>query len=173
MSTSTPTQATGKSSLSVGRFAWHRRRKRLKAYQKWWKRGVTVFPILGNLCQMLPSRGLYWQEKREQEVNLFFCFGNWVWHVWLSKYDPFKHFRGKSVVPASISVMWQPMFGPPPLLYDEKTTQISQTLTYWRWVDASFLCKLRVPVQDLAACWYIFLWELWVWNGLRLTVTTE
>lgn len=81
--------------------------------------------------------GLYWQEKREQEANLFFCFGNWVWHALLSKCYPFKHFRGKLVAPASISVMWPAIFSPDSLLYDEKTTP--RFLRLWHIEDESTL----------------------------------
>ena len=36
-------------------------------------RGVTLIPILGNLNRMLSSQRWCWQEKSEQEANLFFA----------------------------------------------------------------------------------------------------
>lgn len=83
------------------------------------------------------SKACIGRRKERRKLIYFFCFGNWGWHASLSKCDPFKHFRGKSVVPASISVTSRTMFSPARLLYDEKTTR--RTLRLWHIEDESTL----------------------------------
>lgn len=56
-----------------GVLAWHQRPGIWKPISSDMREQVTLVPILGNLREMLSSQGLCWQEKREQEANLFFA----------------------------------------------------------------------------------------------------
>lgn len=145
-----PIQDTGKHSHHAGIYA--RLKKVSENLSAVMRARVTLVSILGNLSQTLSSHGLYWQEKRDQKANLFFslviesgthCYQNAI---------HFKHFRGKLLVPASITVMQWAMFGPARMLYDEKTNHRSRRLDILKISLDSFHCKLRVPVQNLADC---------------------
>lgn len=56
-----------------GVLAWHQRPGIWKPISSDMREQVTLVPILGNLSDMLSSSDLCWQEKREQEANLFFA----------------------------------------------------------------------------------------------------
>lgn len=138
MSASSPTQATGESSDGARHFS-------LDTTE------VGIWELISNddsegspwflSWEILIGGFLVWVcfgwKKREKQANLFFCFGNWVWPVSLSKCYPFKRFRGKLVAHASVSVMWREMFRQAPLLYDGKTTR--RSLRLWHIEDESTL----------------------------------
>lgn len=118
MSASLPSQATGNSSHTARYFSLFPNSKYLKTHQ-WWCDGLGHIGFCpGESCFLLKAC----IGRRKENRKSFFCFGNWVWYVSLSKCYLFKHFRGKSVLPASISVMKRAMFSPASLLRDEKMT---------------------------------------------------
>lgn len=100
-----------------GILAWHHRSRYLRTHRQWWEGGGSPWFLSWEIlirCFLLEA--CIGERKESRKLNNFFCFGNWVWHVLLSKCYPFKHFRGKLVLPASISIMWRAMFSPAPLL---------------------------------------------------------
>lgn len=114
-----------------------------------------------------------WQEKKQQEADLIFalviesgvrCYQNAI-HLNTSE--------GSRSWPLQNHVMWRVTLSLASWWKDEWRISLYVSLTYGRWVAASFLCKLSVRVQDLEACRYIFLREIWIWNGLRLTGIME
>ncbi len=154
MSAGSPSQAIGKSSHPARHFSLTPQKQVSENSSAMMRvRGSPWFLSWEILIRCFLLRVCIGGRKESRKLIFFFffffCFGNWVWHVLLSKCYPFKHFRGKLVLPASISIMWCAVFSPSSslALWWKDNSQISQTLTYRRWVDASFLCKLRVPAQ--------------------------
>lgn len=146
---------TRKSTMSVAALSKHPAMTRVKSHLLFClkiSRWNALLFIFFSLKDFIGKR------KEGRKVIYFFCFDNLVWHILPSKNDKLVVFF---FFFASFIVMWLPMFSPSLFSCDLKSTWIFQTVTFQRWLDASFLCKLRVFEQDLAAFLHV-----WVRNRL-------